>query len=98
MELELHGAGIAANRTSTTDDTPDKSACGSKIRNGVKNARPKSRNWKFESISLQQRVCLSSEFAFPRRETAFFRGFVGRKQALRSAETDTVQRYGANGW
>src|SRR5215472_1452069 len=26
--------------------------------------------WKFESIPLQQRVCLSPEFPFPRRETA----------------------------
>jgi hypothetical protein len=30
--------------------------CGSKLRSGVKNARPKSRNRKFESISLQGRV------------------------------------------
>jgi hypothetical protein len=29
---------------------------GSKLRSGIKNARPKSRNRKFESISLQGRV------------------------------------------
>jgi hypothetical protein len=35
--------------------------CGSKLRRGVKNARPKSRNRKFESISLQRGVSCEPE-------------------------------------
>src|ERR1700730_17720086 len=45
--------------------------CGSKLWSGVKNARPKSRNRKFESISLQRRV--SCEPKLPRSEPGLHR-------------------------
>jgi|HubBroStandDraft_3_1064219.scaffolds.fasta_scaffold216580_2 hypothetical protein len=59
--------------------------------------------WKFESVSLQQRVGLSGDIAFPRdlgRKASRSRGFARvcePRRAARPAETRRAPQYRANG-
>src|SRR6266478_2202379 len=45
---------------------------GHKQKRKLKSVAPFARNRKFESISLQRRVCVSRDFALPRREAGLF--------------------------
>ena len=55
-----------------------------------------ARNWKFESISLQQPVRLSPDFSFPYRKAGGCRGVGGPGQAARPAETRRASQHHAN--
>src|SRR5215831_19059517 len=56
-----------------------------------------TRNRWFESISLQQTVCISPDFALPPSKAGLFRRVYGAEQAARSGETGVARRYGAHG-
>jgi len=55
-----------------------------------------SRNWKFESSSLQQTVRLSGDFSFLYRKAGRCRGVRGPGRAARPAETRRARQHHAN--
>jgi hypothetical protein len=57
-----------------------------------------ARNWKFEFISLQRRVCLSPQAALGRGEPRLSARVSAAAVAARSAETRKVFRYRSNRW